>query len=75
MSKLPPNAPLRHLDLRENCENNGIAEEKVLFIRAALLHTRSLVKLSLQVKSASKGGREILVETLKKNTQRRRVRR
>ena len=41
VSALPPYAPLRHLDLRENCENNGIAEEKVLIIRAALLLTWS----------------------------------
>ena len=37
VSDLPPYAPLRHLDLRENCENNGVAEEKVLIIRAAVI--------------------------------------
>ena len=43
MSELPPFASLRHLDLRENCENNGIAEERVLIIRAALLLTDVII--------------------------------
>merc|ERR1712107_848988 len=55
VSEVPPYASLRHLDLRDNCKNNGIPEE--------------------QVRSASKGGREVLVETSRKNTQIRRVRR
>ena len=74
MSKLPPNAPLRHLDLRENCENNGIAEEKVKIIRAALLLTDVITSQAVLAGEISikRGKRDTGRDTEEKHTEKTR---